>query len=702
MIPILFDKSAQTFTTNGIGRLSDAVSCEVEEEGNGKYVCTLTYPVSGSLFDQIEPQSIIYAVPSQGTDPQPFRVEKITKPINGRVIIYANHISYDLSKNVVMPFSVEAGAGACAEVMVKLKEKAVETCPFDFWTDVNTIASYKQTAPSSIRSRLGGVEGSVLDQFGGQDEWNGYHVKLHRQRGRINTGIVLKYGKNITDLTQEENIAATVTGVVPFWSDIEGDTIVTLPEKAVYSQYADRYPFKLTEPLDLSMNWEEKPSVESLRLAAQAWIAKSELGVPKVAIDVSFVPLWDTEEYAAVAPLERVGMFDEVTVEFEKLGVKATAKVVRTVYDCLKDRYKEISVGSLRSTLAQTLNDQNAKNIQTITDIGQRAGTASMDMINKATAWLRNGEGYIMARTDQDGNWTELFAMDTADPTEARDVVRINKNGIGGSTSGIEGPFNVAMLIDGTIVASVIASGILQDRNGNFVLNLDSGTLSIGANANMNGQTLGDMKTVISATASGLSSEVTRATNAEGSLSSRITQNADNIALKVSKGDVSSQISVESGQITLTGGRLVITSGNFQLTSGGIMTCYGANIRGTLITGDVDNNNYLEYSGVEIYAHSSNGNSWINFNNNVGTQYRVIELRGGGVAFSVGKIYVANEGSTSVSTGQTGTFGGLYFKKGICTELADVEGANGTVSFRGVDGGTHYLYFSNGLCTGWD
>lgn len=699
MIPILFDKTETNFTSNGIGRLSDAISCTVEEEGNGKYVSELTYPVTGEHYAEIEVQSIIYCATSQRTSPQPFRVEKITKPINGKVKIYANHLSYDLSKNVCMPFTVAAGPSACATAIAALKTNAVEDCPFDFWTDVNTVSGYKQTAPASIKSRLGGVEGSILDQFGGQYEWDHYHVKLHRQRGRINTGIILKYGKNITDLTQEENIANTVTGVVPFWSDLDGETLVTLPEKAVYSQHAASYPFKLTEPLDLSANWDEAPSVASLRLAAEAYIAKSDLGVPKVSIDVSFIPLWDTEEFASVAPLEEVGMYDEVTVEFEKLGVQATAKVVRTVYDCLKERYREITIGSIRSTLAQTLNDKNKDTIQTISDMGQRAAVSSEDLVNKATAWLRNGEGYIMARTDQDGNWKELFAMDTADPTEAVDVIRINKNGIGGSTHGIDGPFNVAMLIDGTIVASLIATGILQDRNGNFVLNLDTGTLSIGGNASMNGQTLSAMQTTISLTAEGLSSEVTNRqnadsglssritqnaesissevtnrTNADSALSSRITQNAESISMKVSKGDVSSQISVESGQITLTGGRLVITTGKFQLTAGGIMTCKGANIEGELYTGDIDGNNYLNYYGVKIHAHSANGESWINFNNSVGSQYRVIELKGGGVSFSVGKIYVADEGSYSVATGQTATInyknhsGGnctLEFKKGI-------------------------------------
>lgn len=165
MIPILYEENSTSFTSNGIGRLSDALKCIVTEERNGQYELALEYPVTGAHYEDIGIRKIIVVKPSISADLQPFRIYKITKPIAGRVGVYAQHISYDLSKNVVMPFSIPASSAACAQTLAGLKQNAVEPCPFNFSTDVVRIAPYNQSTPMSMRARLGGSEGSVLDQF---------------------------------------------------------------------------------------------------------------------------------------------------------------------------------------------------------------------------------------------------------------------------------------------------------------------------------------------------------------------------------------------------------------------------------------------------------------------------------------------------------------------------------------------------------
>lgn len=481
MKPILFSENSTSFTTNGIGRLSDAISCTVTEERNGLYELEMEYPIDGQHYSDIAIRSIIAAVPCDGGSIQAFRVYKISKPISGRVAIYARHISYDLSKNTAMPFSIAASPSACASTLSGLKTHAVETCPFTFWTDVTTAGSYAQPVPASIRSRLGGVEGSVLDQFGGEYEWDNFTVKLHRQRGTlaVNNGITLRYGKNITDITQEENIADTATGVVPYWADIDGN-IVTLPEKAVYSPNASKYSQKLTVPLDLSDNWEEAPTVAELRAAAQVVVNASAFGVPKVSIEVSFIALWQTEEYKDIAPLQRVRLCDEVTVSFERLGVDAVAKVVKTEYDVLAERYRSIQIGSIRSNLATTLNDQTA---QTLREIEAQAVSASQ-AINNATKWLTSAGGYVIAIKNTDGTWKELIFSNMTDPYNSNaKILRINNNGIGFSLNGMNGTFRNAWTIDGNLVADFIHGGTLTlggNNNGNGVLSfVDANTHEI-------------------------------------------------------------------------------------------------------------------------------------------------------------------------------------------------------------------------------
>lgn len=472
MTPILFAEATTTFTTNGIGRLTDAISCYVTEERNGQYELVMVYPVTGQHYADIRNRAIIGVIPYVDATLQPFRIYKITKPLNGKVAVYARHISYDLNKNTAMPFSVEASSTACNDTLQGLKSHAVEECPFTFETDVTTLSGYNQTTPSTIRQRLGGIEGSVLDQFGGEYEWDGYKVKLHKNRGADN-GVELRYGKNIIDLTQEEIISETVTGIVPFWSNMDGTEVVTLPEKAVYSQYAPSYSEKLTIPLDMSGDYEEAPDEATLRAAAQAYVTKHDLGVPTVSIKVSFVNLADTIEYAELAHLQTVHLCDTITVRFEPLNIETKAKIVAYTWNVLSERYDDITVGSIRASLATSINDQNGRTAAAIDKTKTQAGNA----INKATAWLSSGDGYIVAIKGQDGEWKELLAMDTNDIETAQKVMRLNENGLGGSSHGIDGPYNAAILVDGTIVADAVKTGILTDLNDKFYLNMETGEL---------------------------------------------------------------------------------------------------------------------------------------------------------------------------------------------------------------------------------
>ena len=354
MTPTLYEGTETEFKTNGLGRLSDMGKCLVTEERNGAFELECEYPLSGVHFSEIKYGRIIFATPSYGADPEPFEIYKITKPLNGISTIYARHISYRLSLTPVLPFS----ATSCPEALSGLKSNAVESCPFTFYTDKTTSAAFSVTVPSSIRSLLGGQQGSILDVFGtGEYKWNRFKVSFLKARGEKKS-VKIAYGKNLTDLKQEENIENTVTGIVPYWKG-SGDSgkIVTLGQKVVQSDYADSYPYHRTIPVDFSSKWQQEPTEDQLLQAAQAYIKANDIGVPKVSIDVSFVNLADTVEYAGLAD-EDIRLCDTVTVAYEKLGVTATAKVTKTVWNVLLGRYDSISLGDAARTLASTLADR--------------------------------------------------------------------------------------------------------------------------------------------------------------------------------------------------------------------------------------------------------------------------------------------------------------------------------------------------------
>ena len=474
MKPILFDKTATSFLTNGLGTLVDAISCKVTEERNGIYELQMVYPESGIHFADIELQSIIYAQPFSGANPQPFRIYKISKPLNGKVQIDAQHISYQLSNIPVMPF----GASNVQDCLSKFTEYAAETCPFSFQTDKSTVTVYTQTTPASIRERLGGVQGSVLDIYGGEFEWDKYTVKLWNHRG-ANRNVTLRYGKNITDITQEENIATTYTGICPYWKGGDGTVVVTLPEKVIESEYADNYPYKLTKVVDMTSYFLEQPTVAELRAKATSYLEENAIGIPSVSIDVDFVALWQTEEYKDVAVLQRVYLCDTITVIFEKLGVNTTAKIIKTVYDVLTERYTKLTVGNYTKSLADTIAQIQLDTVENQSNMETRLSSAIQAATEQITG--QNG-GYIITRYDGDNNPYEILIMDTPDIMTAQKVWRWNNAGLGFSSTGYNGPYGTAITQDGKIVADFITAGTMSANR------ISGGTLDLGGLDNANGQ----------------------------------------------------------------------------------------------------------------------------------------------------------------------------------------------------------------------
>ena len=468
MKPVLYPSQETAFGSNGLGVLTDAASCVIIEERNGAFELEMTYPVSGIHYKEIAPRCIILAKPNPVDDPQPFRVYRTTKPMGGLVTIYGEHISYDLAGVPASPFAAESAPDA----MEKLKSSSAIPTPFSFWTDKDTAGTMGITAPVALRSLLGGREGSVLDVYGGGYKFDRYTVRLYNQRGQ-NRGASIRYGKNLTDLTQDENIAGVYTGVYPYWSSMEG-ALVQLPEKILLAP--GNYDFTRIMTLDLSSEFQEPPTEDQLRVRAEAYIKANHIGVPKVSLTVSFVPLEQTEEYKDIGLLERVELCDTVNVEFPSLGVSATAKCVRTVYDALLDRYKSVELGDARTNIADTIAAQQQK-IEQAPD-----KTFVQQAVDSATGQITgNKGGYVVLHSSTGSKEPdEILIMDTPDIKTAVKVWRWNKAGLGYSSHGYNGPYGLAMTQDGSIVADFITAGTLNAALAK-VINLDASNINTGS-----------------------------------------------------------------------------------------------------------------------------------------------------------------------------------------------------------------------------
>lgn len=482
------------FDTLGIGALGECISCVVTEERNGRYELRLTYPVNGIRFKDLKEGAVIKATPSRNREPDYFRIYKITKPLSGIVEVNAEHISYQLSNVPVMPFT----ATTCAMALVGLKNHSAEDNPFTFWTDKATAANYRQKTPASCRSRLGGTSGSILDVYGGEFEFDRYTVKLWGNRGADN-GVTLRYGKNITDLNQETNIANTVTGICPYWADNDGNNVVTLPEQTVSSPKKALFPYPRTVVKDFSQDFENKPTEAELRAKAKAYVQSAGIGVPDVSIKVKFVDLSSTDEGENIGLLEQVKLCDIVTVIFEPFDIEAKAKVTKTVWNVLKDRFDEVDLGNARTNLAGIVAANEKAQEEALTS----TKTALARAVDQATAQITGVDGgYVVLHQDADGQPYELLVMNTPDIETATRVWRWNQEGLGVSNNGYNGPYETAMTADGhfvadfitagTLIANLIKAGVLSSENGDFYLDMETGSVVMknasfqGGNININ------------------------------------------------------------------------------------------------------------------------------------------------------------------------------------------------------------------------
>ena len=388
---LLYDPEEKLFNTNGIGSLADAVSCIVTEERNSSFELELVYPITGQHYADIQYRSLIFVKPNPFDQPQPFRVYRISKPLNGLVTVYAWHISYDLNGIPVKPFhtyTIDATLSA-------LTTNAAISNDFTYSTDKpDSMAGEVWTdAPYSVRAILGGIEGSVLQTYRGEFKFDRFNVALLTNRG-ANNGVTLRYGKNIVGMTQDEDYSGLYTGVAPFWKG--EDTAVYLPETIVFAQGS--FGFERILSLDLSGEFDSEPTLDQLRTRAAQYISDNSISTPKDSLDI---------DYAMDATIGSVRLCDTVSCVYMALGVQATAKVVKTAYDALLERYKSITLGSIRSNFADSYAQQTQnltrriRNIESDYTSTGEAREIVTEEITTGTAFVQRAESIIATALEE-------------------------------------------------------------------------------------------------------------------------------------------------------------------------------------------------------------------------------------------------------------------------------------------------------------
>ena len=461
MIPVLFRADATEFSSFGIGALADCISCEVTEERNGAFELTMKYPVTGRNYRELANERLIKAKPNDTANDQVFRIYRITTPLNGVVSVYAQHLSYDLSNIAALLWTEERISPSLA--MERVFQNTATPHNFTCQTEYSEAKGFSVSKPQSVRACLGGVAGSFLDLWGGEYEWDNFRVIHHQRRGQ-QTGVVIEYGKNLTKMEHDADDTDVYTDMLPYavQTDESGnETVITLTEVLIPITGSELTRRKtLIKDFTDSFEFGTEISEGALRAKANDWLSANPSGVTAPTLNVAFEPLWKQPEYAAV--LERVSLCDTVTIRHSVLGVTAKAKVIKTVYDTLSEKYKSITLGSAKANFINTVSETQEAVQQVSTKIDRFPALLNAAVTSATNLITGQTGGYVVIHQDADsGHPYELLILDAPDIASAVNVWRWNVGGLGFSHNGYNGPYETAITSDGQIVADFITSGTL-------------------------------------------------------------------------------------------------------------------------------------------------------------------------------------------------------------------------------------------------
>ena len=352
MIPIIYDKTETSFVSNGLGRLRDCISCIVSEERNGIYECDFEYPVDGANYDLIQVGRLVGVTHDDTGDVQPFDIVGFTKPIDGVVTFHAVHISYRQSYMVATGSNINSLSAAFT-----LFGNASPSNPFTYSTD-KTSTGYLGCAdgtPRTVRQMLGGIEGSVLDAYGGEYEWDKWTVKLWSARGQMRD-FTIRYGVNLLDYNEEYDSSGCYSSVIPYWTD---GTTKVVGDKQTNSGIAPSGREQCI-PLDVSDKFESQPTKAQVEAMGLSVMNSQNPTIPSQSIEVSFVRLQDMGEYAIYQTLLQCRLCDTINVIFPDFNSSGQFKIVKTEWNVLTGKYESMELGSLSVSLAEALGISNS------------------------------------------------------------------------------------------------------------------------------------------------------------------------------------------------------------------------------------------------------------------------------------------------------------------------------------------------------
>ena len=383
MRPILFNKNETVFDTYGLGELN-VTKGTAARQCNGNYTLYAEIPVNDPMVSILQKEMKLKADAGLRTKNQTFEISRIVKDSSNIVKIYGQHISHKLEYMAIRNHTILNGTAQSA--LARWRDALIGDYSFDVWSDIQTSATTKLTIDKATNARLalGGVEGSILDTWGGEYEFDNMTVRLHKQLGRT-APTVLEYGRNILSAETDESIEDAYTSVLPFATYTpekpEGDTsdnqpdpiTVTIPEDYVDSKYKALYAHRRIKVIDFSSEFSTDskkkniPTADKLRKLATDYMERNAIGKPKINTKIEYVDLAKTLDYADRAWIEELELCDIVPVYYPQIGLTdEIAKVTTITYDFVNERNESVEFGEIGTNVRATMQSGLAGKIEEV------------------------------------------------------------------------------------------------------------------------------------------------------------------------------------------------------------------------------------------------------------------------------------------------------------------------------------------------
>ena len=480
----LFKKDETQFTHDGVEVLDDIViSSYTSWIENSKWVIESKFKKDFDKSETIEENMILQVPTEKGL--QLFRISKVNKKNKKYITASGYHIGFDFNDNFIQDINIVNKSGRSA--IKQIESGTVYTNKYNLSSNIDIVNTARMVRKNGIDALLGSDDNTFMSRWGGYLVLDNFNIAMNSSVGE-DRGVEILIGKNVIDFDGTINSESVVTGINAITYDG-----LTLPEGIYYSPLVNNYPHPKIQEFkfdNIKYKYSEHGSedgyetleevYQALRKECDKLFEEQNIDKPTCSLRLSIAELSKTDQYKGDELNERIYQGDILTANLEDYGFNVKLKMTANKYNNIKDRYEDIDLGDVKGNALSNINKvQNA--IDKVVE--QLGGNSWQDILDKsmdeATQLIEAGikDSYVVARKN------EILIMDSPQVESSINVIRMNKNGIAFSQSGYNGPYTLAITIDGKINASVITTGELNaaliktgtimSANGNLAINID-------------------------------------------------------------------------------------------------------------------------------------------------------------------------------------------------------------------------------------